>query len=518
MIMTMTPYDALVCILGGAGIPQVTLEDDSDVMEPIKGFVAEMAQNYPESSVKDDFSSLLSVLTAQNGNPHEVEKAIVSLKNDASSDRFILASFKALQQGKKLMGLAEDLIQTKTHLVKVIADLDAIVSRCETHSLSMGDITIEAGMKAVTSECSSLRALASQISADDVGGGTALQKSKDAIKSLAQALLLHHLKKEASSYLRVQADTLDASRIVSKPPEFPVLNVNEVVEKTIGSRLSGFDDLKGFYAVMGNLAETTDALLRLPTGGETISSPEKLRSTSVQLCQQFQLWKEHQGKVLCSCRALDDDSCISLLHDSLEQLVSVTSVRVWEAAMELPLAALRAIVQRNHPEMDTLTKAFACIPDAKLLATGPQCSKMRSNLSLATQVAEMLIQAGIYVKGDSEVNHAKATRQFFDFLIAMSALPSDAVLNRGTAQAVDLHKLELPDGEVGGCFRGWVFSWLFYLDSKGYLGTRKDAFISESYSHTYIISQSHSHSHKLSTYHISYQIKSNSAIPHQTTT
>lgn len=456
-------------------VSEVTLEADSDDMEPIKGFVSEMATNYPEDPVKGDFSSLFSVLTAQNGNPHEVEKAIASLKNDASPDRFILASFKALQQGKKLMSLAEDLTQTKTHLVKVIADLEALVSRCEAHTLSMGDITIEAGMKALTSECSSLRPLASQISADGDGGGNSLQKSKDAIESLAQALLLHHLKQEASSYLRVQADTLAASKILSKPPQFPVLNVNEAVEKAIGSRLSGFDDLKGFYAVMGQLAETTDALLRLPTGGDVISSPEKLRATSVQLCQQFQLWREHQAKVLCSCRALDDDSCVSMLQDCLEGLVSVTSVRVWESAMELPLAALRAIVQRNQPDMEALTKGFACIPDAKLLATGPQCAKTRSDLSLATQTAEMLIQAGIYVKEDSEINHAKATRQFFDFFIAMSALPSDAVLNRGTARSIDLHKLELPDVDLHTVVCLTPYSAYSDLDSKGYMGEHKDA-------------------------------------------
>ena len=412
--------------------------DVQDEMDPIRGFVSKMAEAFPETSNQQDFQHINLVLTAKDSSPHEVQTAIDALKNEASAERYVLASFKALQQGKKLMSMAEEFIKSKTHLVKVIGDLDSISNKCNTQTMAMSSLSIDQGIKALHGECSLLRTVSSQVSADDVAGTKALHAAKDAVSALATALLKRHITLEGNQYLETQCATLTASRVMSRPPSFSVLNVNDIVEKTVGSRVTGFDDLKSFYHSMGAVAEATDALLRVAP--DLDDSKQKMQSISVQLCQSFQGLKSELVKVNCSCREMNDAA--TKLQTCLEDLVGQASVKVWEAAMSQPVAVLVDLVKKETTDKAALEKAIGCIPDAKLLATGTQCHELKAELQLATWATEILMNVKYYAQTTPAAFHAKAVRKLCDLMIGFDALPKDSVLNAGTSNAVDVEKLK----------------------------------------------------------------------------
>jgi len=407
-------------------------------MEPLVGFVTEMSKRYP-TPTRADFATISSVLGAEENSPHEVQEALDRLKPKASADHYILASFKSLPQGKKLMNLADEFIDGKTHLLKIIATLNEIENRCGSHTSAMTGMPMDAAIQAFTSECGSYKAASPNASSDDAATKKALSQAGASLKGLAEALLKHHIAQEASQYLQVQSKTIAASRILSKPPGFAILTVNDLLEKAINERVVGLDDIRQFYVDLGSVAESTDALIRLPDAADGASS-KNLQAVSVQLCQRFTAWKSSLVKVNCSCRELH--SSVEILQNSLDALVSETSVRVWEAAMTQPIMGLTGVIRQERPTVEGLQNALKCLPDAKLLATGPQNEEVRNQLTFVTWCVEQLLNFVACTIAESEgQNHAKAVRFIFEILIGVDALPKDAVLNQFTGTRVDLDKL-----------------------------------------------------------------------------
>lgn len=425
-------------------------------MEPLVGFVAEMSKRYP-TPTRADFATIDSILGAQGNSPHEVQEALDRLKPKASAERYILASFKSLPQGKKLMSLAEEFVEGKTHLVKIIATFDDIAKRCESHTLAMSGMPMDAAIKAFTSECGSYKAASPNASPDDAATKKALSLANASLKGLAEALLKHHITQEASQYLQVQAKTIAASRILSKPPGFAILTVNDLLEKAINERVVGLDDIRQFYVDLGSVAESTDALIRLPEAVDAASS-KNLQKVSVQLCQRFTAWKSSLVKVNCSCRDMQSD--VEALQNSLDALVSETSVRVWEAAMNLPIMALTGVIRQEKPTDEGLRNALNGIPDAKLLATGPQREEVREDLTIVTWCVEQLLNVVACTIADSEgQNHAKAIRFIFEIFVAMDVLPEKTVLNQFTGTHVNLEKI----AHLGYCLFVWGSDWRLSL-------------------------------------------------------
>ena len=416
------------------GLTQVTLADSSDDLEPLRGFVAEMDKNYPDPDTRADFHAISVVLGAAACSPHDVQEAVNQLKTQASADHCILASFKSLTQGKRFMELALEVIEGKMHLVKTISTLDEIAKRCEAHTSAMPGLAMEAAIKAFSSECGSLKAASSQIKPDDAASKKALTQTNSHLQEFAVAMLKHHISQEGCPYLKIQSKTLQASKIMSKPPAFAVLNVNDLLQKTTTERVVGLDDMALLYKALAALSETTDALIRLPVGSADDASSKQLQAASVQLCQNFQAWQSSQTKVNCSCPEMHDD--VAALHQCLEALVSETSVRVWQAAMTMPTSTLTLIVTQQKPPVDDLQKALGGIPDAKLLATGPQDRVVKEELNQATCCVEQVLTFAYYIlQKDDGVNHAKAMRVIFEYLKALDVAPKDIGLNEYIAIA-----------------------------------------------------------------------------------
>lgn len=413
---------------------QVTFEKDNEELEPLRGFVSVMAGRFPDPLIMKEFKAINDVLNPDSSSPQDVTDALHFLKTEASAERNILASFKSIQQGKKIMVMTEDKIDSKAHLLKVASDLKGISSRCDSYAIAAPSNKLEDSLRYFSSEAASIRSAAGKVAADDQGGKSALEEARASLTGFANALLTSHCLSEAGPWLQTQCKTLSASKVISKVPGFAVLNINDIYEKATGTRLTQMDDLVAFYHATSDIASETDSLLRITDTDEEHTA--KLRSASVQLCQAFKKWSTQLMKVSCSCPPLANFA--EQLNCELKTFVASTCTLVWKSAIALPKQLFREIVldsghDRDDAEMKLISDA---ISDAKLLATSPQDPEHRDQFLMVTSVLEdfvTAVTAAVKAGTTKDLQYTcKCLSILFNRFKKSGILPENSVLSKDT--------------------------------------------------------------------------------------
>ncbi|CAK9078408.1 unnamed protein product [Durusdinium trenchii] len=409
-----------------------------------------MVDRFPEEVALKDFQSIHAVVNANTANPQAVGDGLQALKTEASADRNILASFKAISQGKKIMSMVEEALEGKKHVLKVASDLKDICSRCESYTDAVTATKLEDSVRYFTTEASSVRSLAAKVAADDSSGKSMLQCAVDVLFKFAKALLNQHCQSEAKPWLAIQLKTLRASKVISKAPGFGIMNVNDILEKATGQRFAGLDDISGFYNATSSLSTETDTLLRM-AGEDSVSAA--LRECSVMLCRKFQCWSDSLEKLLISCPELTDAS--AELNKELQLFVSDTSVQVWHAAIAMPkeaflvfmqvVAAAPNPIEGKDDGLPPIEDLNAAISDAKLLATGPYDTKQREILVSVTGVVEAMVNTCHFCKNAQKHHVSGSVRKAFDAFILCGFLPSECALQHGLHEQVNIDRVKLSE-------------------------------------------------------------------------
>ena len=422
-------------------------EHDCEELEPLRGYVGEMAARFSIEPGKRDFGIISIIINAPACNPQEVDDALKALKNEASPDRNILASFKAIPQGKKIMAQAEESQQGQQHLLEVSKQLIDIQNRCESFRLTVADSTIDSAVQKVAGECTSLRTALQKVKSDHEGSQKALVGARKAVEDFAYAVMKQHAVSGGAPYLSTQGKTLQASRIMSAPQTFSVLGINDLLAKSTVERVIAIDDLAAFYKDCSQMAAWVEGLLKVPTG-EDSSVSDELKKVSVELCQGFKSWQKTESRVKCSVPGFEEVT--DTVSDGLQAIVNDSSEKVWKCAMAQPIALMSLIVKdaKNHPDpkLDVLRKALASIPDAQLLATGIQNQDKQKAISFATCAAEIILTVSLNLvesaSASNTTSHSKACRKMFEFYIHMGAFPRKTQLGLEIFASVDQDALK----------------------------------------------------------------------------
>ena len=109
-----------------------------DSMEPLLEFVKVMGGQegsfaLPSKDAAEEFANLSFILQATEESPMKVIRALKAIDETASAEKMVLATFKALPQGTKLIELARDFASKKLKAVHSLQEIDAVQVDCAAH-------------------------------------------------------------------------------------------------------------------------------------------------------------------------------------------------------------------------------------------------------------------------------------------------------------------------------------------------------------------------------------------------
>lgn len=220
-----------------------------DGLQPLGDFVVQMADKFPAMEQRPKFSWLRVILHALDHTPGELEEAFHGVKNDESS---VCASFRALPQGKKLLGLAEEHNQSKSHLLKMSQQLKRICQESESFVGILGGTKPEKAYGNFVSVVSSLKTVMPSCPADDAACQKLLGSAVAALRQFAAELIPHHVTFEAIPWLEAQSKVLAASKIISRPPAFHILGLNTMAGSTLNIEFEGVKELLRLLLLLGS--------------------------------------------------------------------------------------------------------------------------------------------------------------------------------------------------------------------------------------------------------------------------
>ena len=419
---------------------QVTIESSSDETHPLRGFLECMSTKFarPGSgldaySTQKDFGLLSLVANGASSSPEDVHEAVNTIKTQGKGDRSVLASFNALPQGKKLIAQCEEKAETQVHSKKICHEFQKVVSESETLQSALDGCTTEHGMKGVTSLTSSFKAAATASSAvgeeEDEAVKKVRESAKNALLAYAKSLVQHHCKRELEPWLDTQCKTLSGSKLMSQPPGFAILNLQSLLQKTLGETLVGLDDLDRFYKACSELGKITDCVLRTSS-----TDAVEYREQTVKLCQSLSGFTTASSKLTCSIPDLFKP--LEKLSTCANQLVNQACSDVWRESISLPLSFVTAALL---PEKELLTplegqerdayfeKAASMMGDAKLLVTGMAntADGVRSALEQAAILLDHVVDHySLIVKNKVDA----ATRSMFEMLKKLQLIGENSVM------------------------------------------------------------------------------------------
>eukprot|EP00435_Cladocopium_sp_Y103_P061183 s1970_g22.t2 len=350
-------------------------------MIPFRKFVEVMIHSFPVEAERVKFGWLQAISACTEHTPGEVDDALSNVKNDTTP---VVASFKAIPQGKKLIQLAEQNSQGKAHLLKTSTELSEICQRCETHTLALPSLKPDDAFQKFASEISSLKTVVPRVPSDDPACQKALANARQAVQGFADKIVEHHCQQEAVPWIQTQNKTLESTKIVSRPPGFAVCGMNPLSEKILGCPVNKVSDLNAFYKAMEGVAESTDKLLRVPR-----DNLDQVRAVALSFCQEFSGWNASIHKLRCSFPDLfETTEAMRLL---LNDLVDEVCHKVWKDTVSHPIDVATRVVKRAEFEIEFLKGSSEKMSDANLLLTGLTDSEPKDQMKFASVFLSSLI-------------------------------------------------------------------------------------------------------------------------------
>ena len=397
---------------------KVSIEAGCESMEPLRNLVTHMANALPLQQAREDFNVISQLLGCMSLQPTIARECATTIKSQSGPDRSVLASFKNLAQGKKLLALAEEHVVSCSDSVELHQKLEEVKSKAETFLATVGSIQLAEGVTQCLDLLSSIRSFASKVeSSKNDGSQASLKAATDAVRNLVSGLALHHVKVEANPWLSSQAQTLNLSQILSKPPAFEVLKLSSESKRALGGEIKVLVDLEAFYTGTAEVASEVDALLRMPSS----TSFEARKACIVRLCKTFQSWCSKKSTVLVSFPDMFE-TCAKLSLE-LDGYVDLQSTTAWRQSLAGPLQRFSKIVCKNMGQQafqelrkeGELQSALGSMDDALLLLTGIQDQGSKKNAEMATSFVQKCLRCADNMC-NSECSNAAAASSMLQVL------------------------------------------------------------------------------------------------------
>lgn len=419
----------------------------SETAEPLVEFVSAMTNQdiLKGTQAGDDFRSILTVMKAGTTNPMNVSRAVQEIKEAASADRMILATFKAMPQGKRYLDLAEEFAADKVKCIEHLKTLDTVRVECTafTEAIACGKMYES---KMLVDECWRL----GRLFAD------ALKQTSDQKKDGADAdgQAVENAKKDSKQSLCDFVDVVVATHLVSESQAWiqdQLKSASNDPGWALGELYAwDFFRLRDFNTKCCCDQGPSSMLLLTMAFHDASASLVKAfrdydkcadRSVATSLCSSFTSWREclvGLNKKIAESFS-DYSKTVDLLKVSIEGKIDHIFKGAWRGALVKPLelfcklmsgvqdGGLIACVEKLEIDTDGLLEACS---QASFLVTGlSDNTTQKADLIRATEFLKYQIDSISQMK----VNHCdgdvalagKTLRALFDTFKIVLGLSDD---------------------------------------------------------------------------------------------
>lgn len=402
---------------------KVTIENGDDAMNPLRGFVVTLSASLPVASVRDEFRILAKIVNANTQNPTEVVDAVELVKKAMPASMGLLACFRMIPQGKRIMQLVEEFVAGRATSMKLISDLNDIKNKATTLAEVVPSLKVSEGVTQCLSLLSDIRHLTTK-KLEDQSSKIALNQAKEELTKLADTLVNIHVVHEVSPWIQTQSETLRASRVMCRSPAFEITKLKPELESTLGYESARFKDLASFFKSWDAVSAEVDAMLHIPRG-DTEEAVEKVREVLIRLCQGMELSEDSKKAVFVSCPGLFIPC--KAFGENLGHYANEQCVSAWKQTMVKPLQMVTVLTAKGSTytklenyDPNDLAKLSTRVADAKLLATGFQQEDHKQEVQLATNFVESVIKFASVVCQDDKVADVKLVAAMHAILVSLN--------------------------------------------------------------------------------------------------
>ena len=194
-------------------------------MAPLRGFVYAMSLSWPFATGREDFGVLHVVVNARSQSPTDVISSLKLVKDAVPATKGLLTGFRLIPQGKKLVAMADEFVASRQETMKFVNEIDEVKSKAATFRTTVNALKVEDSVKHALELLATVRALRQQKGWKEEGSQLAMNNALEELKGLCKDIVNQHVIAEATPWVLSQAETLKASRIISKPPAYNVLQL-----------------------------------------------------------------------------------------------------------------------------------------------------------------------------------------------------------------------------------------------------------------------------------------------------
>ena len=424
---------------------QVSIETTNEAMQPLRGFVVTLSVGMPTAQGKDDFKILAKIVNPGTNNPVDVMEAIKIVTDAKPASRGMLAGFRMIPQGKKLVSLVGEFVAGRADSMKLLSQVQDVKLKAVAFQEAVKSLTPKDGV----AQCLDLLALLRPVvnkKTDDAPFTAALKQATEELVKLGGALVEAHVGGEAFTWLSSQTETLQASKIISQPPAFEVLKIAAeftVLKEDLVSVL----DLNKFYTSLGAVASKVDALRHDSGSLSPEDRADKMRSDVVALCQAAQHFQDTKVATFVSCPGLYIPA--KKLQDVLTTYLDNQCNLTWKNALSSPLKVVAQFLawawdKKTFQKVDmaVLQAGMARVADAKLLATGFGNDKVWADTQMASNFVESMLRLAESVHDDAR-SEAASVRFAHDVIVAVGLVPHDSPVRSEIASELSKESLKL---------------------------------------------------------------------------
>ena len=316
--------------------------------------------------------------------------------------------------------------------MKLYTELEEVRCKAQTFAATTSGFTVKQSVEQCLEVLSHLHTLTARhdkiVDKKENKDNDGLTKARDETFAFAQKVVSSHAVNEAKSWLCQQAETLRASRIMSKPPAFDVLKLLGETKRVLGNELISLSGLCRFYAVCESLAGDIESLLKTPQDRQYFDEKRKF---NLSLCRCFSEWQDAKKTVLVSFNALLKP--VEELEDAINELVNIHCVETWRVAIAVPAAIVadmfgKPLVKLNEEDtkqVSELKQALEKITDAQVLTTGLQDHTTQAEARLAGDFLDGVMRVSLVLSMGSSTE-ADLVKAVMDALQAIGVAKADA--------------------------------------------------------------------------------------------
>lgn len=291
----------LKLILQWPTVGQVTLEQNKcDEVDTLIEFVDAMLS---ESSVEflpdgdiDDFGHIRAIINALSTNPIKTQNAVEMVKEKASADHKLLATFQAA--GSKFLELAGKFAGAKVASHQFLQKVDKVRVDCLAHvdafnndaskSLKLTDL-VDESMRLGYAFVDACKAKGDDDESSQGSGQAAIAEARQALSNLIDATMKRHFEEESCQWFaNAGKKATDFSSLkLLLPPAWGVLQLQKLQcleDKT----LKCIEHTCKFYDITATFVKELDQYCSETASPESMSE----RSRSTKLCAEFTKWRK----------------------------------------------------------------------------------------------------------------------------------------------------------------------------------------------------------------------------------